>query len=206
MESLATGDFFRPLLPGTYSVLVHKSGFHNQTETVEITAEKPSVFMKLNLFLLTPQIDIEDELMEEEEFLDTTDSDNDSDSSVSDESDFNLSENKQENSENESSNSVLSEVSIVEDEDDFEPIKAQERIAEEEIESDDDDDASWENESSSSFINVLVYGVTFLGFSFCCVIFLKKRASSSGAGTFQFNKIGVQDDIELRKSLLKNRV
>ena len=69
IESLATGDFFRPLLPGTYSVLVHKSGFHNQTETVEITADKPSVFLKLNLFLLTPKIDIEDELLEEEEFL-----------------------------------------------------------------------------------------------------------------------------------------
>lgn len=186
-------------------MLVHKSGFHNQTETVEITADKPSVFLKLNLFLLTPKIDIDDELMEEEEFLDTTDSD----SSVTNESDFNLSDEEEETDstgESESSNSVLSEVPILENEEYSDRIEAQERIEEKESDIESDDDASWENENSSSFINVLVYGVTFLGFSFCLVIFLKKRAPSSGAGTFQFNKIGVQDDIELRKSLLKNRV
>jgi len=202
VESLVTGDFFRPLLPGTYSVLVHKPGFHNQTETVKITTEKPSIFLKLNLFVLTPQVDIEDELMEEEEFLDTTDSE-----SVSDE----LTENEDKtdstgsNSESESSNSAtdsdLSQVPALGD--DSDPIQKQARTEEDEIES---DDASWETENSTSFINVLVYAVTFMGFTFCCVIFLKKRASNSGAGTFQFNKIGVQDDMELRKSLLKNRV
>jgi len=141
--------------------------------------------------------------MEEEEFLDTTDSD----SSVANELDFNLSDDEEEtDSTGESSNSVLSEVPILENEEYSDQIEAQEHIEEKESDIESDDDASWENENSSSFINVLVYGVTFLGFSFCFVIFLKKRAPSSGAGTFQFNKIGVQDDIELRKSLLKNRV
>ena len=230
MQSLKSGDFFRPLLPGTYSVLIHKPGFHNQTESIEITAEKPTVFLKFNLFQVTPQMDIEDELMEEEEFVDTTQFKAQSEEeSIESLESYDDSENSEESQSEESYESESEELFDFEEDDptsdnseskllSFEssenkediladPVDPQARTDEDVV---DDEDPSWESENSSSFVNILVYGVTTLGIFFCCIIFYKKRAPNSGAGTFQFNKIGVQesgaDEMELRKSLLRNRV